>query len=276
MLREMFYYHAGGTVIHRLDPRVKLVWVVAISVAVMLLGHPVLLAGLFLVALVPWALARPPWRCFRAVSVLLGLAMASTITTQGLFYYWEPRTALLTLVPVGFPLIGKVTGGVCVYREGLTYGAVQSLRLLTTIATGFLVVITTHPSALMLGATRLRVPPKFAFMLTVALRFLPLMIEEMQRILVAQQVRGLRLRGARGIACGFGLAMLPLVIGSMRRARQLALAAEVRAFRGERTTVDELRLTGIDWGVIGLAACLVGAGVLAVIGGYGARTAGVR
>jgi hypothetical protein len=72
------------------------------------------------------------------------------------------------------------------------------------------------------------------------------------------------------------LLMLPLVIGSMRRARQLALAAEVRAYRGERTSVNELRFTGIDWGVIGLAACVVAAGVLAMIGGYGAKTAGVR
>ena len=122
----------------------------------------------------------------------------------------------------------------------------------------------------------MRVPPKFAFMLTVALRFLPLMIEETRRILVAQQVRGLRLKGFRGIMRGFGLALVPLVIGALRRARQLALAAEIRAYSGERTSMKELEFAGRDWSVVFLAVGLLGGGILALLNGYGAKPAGIH
>lgn len=276
MLRDMFQYHDADTLVHRVDPRAKLGWVVTVSVLVMMLGHPVLLGGLFLIALFPWILAHPPLRKFRILLLLLAISLTGTMITQGFFYYWEPKTVLLTLIPPGLPLLGRITGGLYLYREGLIYGAIQSLRFLSAITTGLLIVLTTHPSDLLLGATRLRVPPKFAFMLTVALRFLPLMIEETKRILVAQQVRGLRFNGFRGVMRGFGLALVPLVIGALRRARQLALAAEVRAFQGDRTSMKDLSFTGRDWSVVCLAIGLLGAGILAVLHGYGAKPAGVH
>ena len=276
MLRDIIQYHDAGTLIHRLDPRAKLVWVVVVSVLVMLLGHPALLGGLFFLALGSWFMARLPFRKFRLLFLLLGLALAGTMITQGFFYYWEPKTAILTLIPADFPILGRITGGLCVYKEGVVYGAIQSLRFLTAITTGLLIITTTHPSDLLLGATRLRVPPKFAFMLTVALRFLPLMIEETRRILVAQQVRGLRLKGFRGIMRGFGLALVPLVIGALRRARQLALAAEIRAYSGERTSMKELEFAGRDWSVVFLAVGLLGGGILALLNGYGAKPAGIH
>lgn len=276
MLRDIFQYHDAHTLVHRIDPRAKLVWVVIISVLVMLLGHPVLLAGLFLIALCPWFLAHPPLRKFRMLFLLLAIALVGTMITQGLFYYWEPKTVVLTLIPEDLPVLGRMTGGLYIYREGLAYGAIQSLRFLSAVTTGMLIIITTHPSDLLLGATRLKVPPKFAFMLTVALRFLPLMIEETKRILVAQQVRGLRLKGVRGMIGGLRLALIPLVIGALRRARQLALAAEVRAFHGERTSMKTLTFTGRDWSVICLAIGLLGGGILAVLHGYGAKPAGIH
>jgi len=169
-----------------------------------------------------------------------------------------------------------VTGGVYVYRDGLTYGAIQSLRFITAITTGMLVIITTHPADLLLGATRLKMPPRFAFMLTVSLRFLPLMVEETQRIMVAQQVRGVRLRGVRGTVRGFYRAFIPLIVGALRRARQLALAAEVRAYTGERTSMKELRFRVRDWMVTAAAFGLMAAGAVALAFGYGAKPAGIH
>ncbi|MFH1006106.1 MAG: energy-coupling factor transporter transmembrane component T [Candidatus Latescibacterota bacterium] len=275
-IRDIFQYHHAHTLVHRIDPRAKLIWGIVLSLLVMLLGHPVLLGGLFLIALFPWFVARPPLRKFRMLFVLFIVVLVGTMITQGVFYYWRPRTVLLTLVPGNFPILGRMTGGLHLYREGLVYGAIQSLRFLSAITTGMLIIITTHPSDLLLGATRLKVPPKFAFMLTVALRFLPLMIEETKRILVAQQVRGLRLKGFRGKMRGFRLALIPLVIGALRRARQLALAAEVRAFHGERTSMHVLTFTGKDWFVVFLAIGLLGGGILAVLCGYGAEPAGIH
>ena len=80
----------------------------------------------------------------------------------------------------------------------MVYGAIVSLRLLSVLSAGALVVFTTYPSDLILALTKLRVPHSFAFMLTLALRFLPETVEQGKRILVAQQLRG---GGGKGLVC---------------------------------------------------------------------------
>ena len=67
--------------------------------------------------------------------------------SQGFFYGLEPRTELLTLLP-----------GLSLCREGVIYGAIVSLRLLSVLAAGMLVIFTTHPSDIILALTKLRVP----------------------------------------------------------------------------------------------------------------------
>ena len=275
MLTELFQHYQQRSLVHQLDPRAKIAWVVAISLLAMSLGDARLLGLLSAIALAPWAAARPPLRRLKALLAILTAALVGTMLTQGVFYSWEPRTPLMTLLSPSVPVFGTITGGVHVYREGLIYGAVQSLRFLSAIAAGMLIVLTTHPGDLLLAATRLKLPARFAFMLTVALRFLPLMIEETQRTLVAQQVRGVRLRGVRNTTRGLLRALVPLVVGALRRARQLALAAEARAYTGERSSVKELRFRGRDWAVIALVGVLVVAGAAALYGGFGARPAGV-
>ena len=137
-------------------------------------------------------------------------------------------------------------------REGLIYGAVVSLRLLSVMAAGTLVVFTTYPSDLILAMTKLRVPHSFAFMLTLSLRFLPETVEQGKRILVAQQLRGAGGKGFVSAVGRFRFLVVPLLAMSLRSARQVALAAEIRAYSANRIPSKRLafhdcRLGGYGW-----------------------------
>ncbi len=212
-----------------LDPRLKIAWCVAVSLLAVVLGSPMHLAGLLALTLVPWFWVRPPLARVRALAVMAALVVLGTMVSQGFFYGLEPRTELLSILP-----------GLSLCREGLFYGAVASCRLLAVLSAGMLVMLTTHASDLILALAKLGVPGWFAFMLTLALRFLPETVEQAKRILVAQQMRGVGGRGPVAAVRRFRLLIVPLVAASLRSARQVALAAEVRAFTFRRFKVLEL------------------------------------
>jgi energy-coupling factor transport system permease protein len=256
----MTAYFDYYTPIHSLDPRVKIAWSVVVSLLAVVLRQPLLLGGLFALTLIPWCLVRPPLVRLRLLLVLVGTTVLGTMISQGFFYGFEPRTELLILLP-----------GLSLCEEGVVYGAIASLRLLSVLAAGALVVFTTYPSDLILALGKLRVPHSFAFMLTLALRFLPETVEQGKRILVAQQLRGASDKGLMSAARRFRLLLVPLLALSLRSARQVALAAEVRAYSANRTPSRDLRFTITDWAVmaglvllmvVGIAAALLERGVL--------------
>ena len=229
--------------IHSLDPRVKIGWSVVVSLLAIILGHPILLGTLLILTLLPWSLVRPPLARVRLLLLLVAMTSVGSMLSQGFFYTLEPRTEWVRILP-----------GLSLSREGVFYGAVVSLRLVSVLAAGSLVVFTTHPSDMILALTKLRVPHWFAFMLTLALRFLPETVEQGKRILVVQELRGAGGRGIFAAARRFRLLIVPLLAASLRSARQVAMAAEVRAYSPERVPARDLQFSKADWGVlIGLA-----------------------
>ena len=255
----MTAYFDRHTPIHSLDPRVKIAWSMVVSFLAVILREPLLLGGLFALTLVPWCLVRPPLARLRLLLVLIGTTVLGTMISQGFFYGLEPRTEFLAVIP-----------GLSLCKEGLLYGAVVSLRLLSVMAAGTLVVFTTYPSDLILAMTKLRVPHSFAFMLTLALRFLPEMIEQGKRILVAQQLRGAGGKGFVSAVSRFRYLIVPLLAVSLRSARQVALAAEVRAYSSHRVPSRDLRFSTADWVIVTGFICLAATGVAAALFGYGA------
>jgi energy-coupling factor transport system permease protein len=260
----MTAYFDRRTPIHSLDPRVKIAWSVVVSLLAVVLGNPFLLAAIFALTLVPWCLVRPPLGRLRLLLALIAATVVGTTISQGFFYGFEPRTELLTLLP-----------GLSLCKEGVVYGAVASLRLLAVLAAGTIVALTTYPSDLILALGKLRVPHSFAFMLTLALRFLPETVEQGKRILVAQQLRGAGGKGWASAAGRFRLLMVPLLAVSLRGARQVALAAEVRAYSANRVPSRDLRFTIADWAVMAGLVLLAVAGVAAALLGNGAPLGGI-
>ena len=119
--------------------------------------------------------------------------------------------------------------------------------MLSVLAAGLLTVVTTFSADMILALTKLGVPQWFAFMMTLSFRFLPATIEQGKRITTAQQLRGVSGKGLGGAYRRFRFLMIPLLTATLRDARQIALAAEARAYSPARLPAKELKFTVKDW-----------------------------
>lgn len=155
-----------------------------------------------------------------------------TIFSQSLFYAKMPRTILFTLVDKDFPFIGAITGGVNFYKEGIEYGFIQAMRFGITITCGLWVCFTTEAKDILRAAIRLKVPYSLSFMVSIALRFIPLIVSETKVVVTAQRMRGFAparsgllkpVKTARAI-------LLPILVNSIRRSSMLSLSVESRHF----------------------------------------------
>lgn len=226
-----------------LDPRVRLVLLGCVGVLAVLFDRPLALVGLVLAALVPlpWLRVDRIW-LGRAVGALLAVAWA-TILSQGLFYSMVgTRTPLVTLF------------GVTLWREGLLYGAVQALRFVALSVAGLILVASTPPDRLLAGLVRLRVPFGLAFLALTALRFVPVVAEEIATVRRARARRGRPLwRRPPWEWLRLEVSLLrPVVARSLRRSRALAEALDARGFDplAARTAWRPLKLSALD-GAIG-------------------------
>ena len=249
----------------KLEPRTKILMMLIGGCLVILLDSPTALFVCFLGSLALVALSVPTWRHIGLLCVFLFFTTWGLIYSQAIFYNEFPRTVLFTLVPAEFPIFGKMTGGIRVYREGLFHGIVQSLRFNTTLVIGCFIVWTTQPRDLLLALARLRVPATLAFMVTTALHFIPVIANEAAAVFRSQRLRGFRyfrlnlLATCRGVINSFR----PILAGNIRHATHLGESVESRGFTPEaavqRTSLRTLKMGAWDFGLLAvLSVCLVG------------------
>jgi energy-coupling factor transport system permease protein len=193
-----------------------------------------------------------------------------------------------TIIPETFPVIGYITGGIHFYAEGALYGLIQSLRFMTTVSAASVFVASTHPSELLVGLVRftkvpftnIRIgfPNEIAFMVSSAVGFAPSMIEESMIIINAMRARGLEIRGGiRTKIRALRHIFFPMVVGLLRKGRQIAIAADARAFRAtkNRTFVDELQLGRGDYIMLTYIAVFLVAGTYLSSIGFGGTAPGL-
>jgi len=200
----------------------------------------------------------------RLLILFVGLGTWGLIYSQGIFYNQFPRTVIFTVIHKDVPVIGAVTGGIHLYREGLFHGAVQSLRFNTMLTISCFIIWTTQPRDLLLALAKLRVPYSLAFMVTTGLRYIPLIGSEAQTVIRSQRLRGfryLRLNLFHTIS-GILNSLRPILTNNIRRATHLSEAVESRAFSPDaahRTSLRELKTRQGDVILIALSlACLLG------------------
>ncbi len=248
----------------KLEPRTKILMMLIAGCLVILLDSPTALLVCFLGSLSLVALSTPTWRQIGLLCTFLFFTTWGLVYSQAIFYNEFPRTVLFTLVPADLPLIGKMTGGIRVYREGLFHGIVQSLRFNTTLVIGCFIIWTTQPRDLLLALAQLRVPATLAFMVTTALHFIPVIANEAATVLRSQRLRGFRylrlnlFATCRGILNSFR----PILAGNIRHATHLSESVESRAFSAEtaaeRTSLRTLKMGAWDFSLlIVLFACLI-------------------
>lgn len=237
-------FFPGDSLLHRLDPRTKIVLLFFFLAAIFVFDSPLAYAALtaFTAALIA-ASRVPPLLMLKSLKPLSWIIaftfVIHLVSTPGdaFFHVW----------------IFDLTW------QGAAKGFFIALRLALLILLSALLTYTTSPLALtdaletlMQPAKRVGVPAhEIAMMMTIALRFVPTLIEEADKIMKAQQARGADLTEGSVIerVKGFVPVLVPLFISAFRRADDLALAMEARCYRGGvgRTQMKALRISSIDY-----------------------------
>ena len=240
-------YFPGNTPIHRLDPRTKLIWVVIYIVA-LFSAQWLLTYGLVLGLLI-------------AVVALSKIQFKVILKSMKPLLFIILLTGLLNLFYTqGTPLVSFWI--FTITREGIFSAVFMVLRISMLITGTFMLTYTTSPIALTDGLERLLGPLKkikvpvheLTMMMCIALRFIPTLIEETDKIISAQKARGADFETGSIFSRAKALIpiLVPLFISSFRRADELAVAMECRCYHGGegRTRLKELSYRRVDYVVL--------------------------
>lgn len=248
-------FFPGDTIAHRLDSRTKLLLVI------------IYIVGLF---------SANGWYSYAFIILITALCMAvSKIKSKTALKGMKPLVIIIILTALlnifytdGTPIVE----GWIITWEGLARAAMMSLRIILLIVGTFMLTYTTSPIALTDGLELMLNPLKkikipvheMAMMMSMALRFIPILIEETDKIMSAQKARGADFETGSLAKRAKALLpiLVPLFVSAFRRADELAVAMESRCYHGGsgRTRMKQLKMKGIDF-----AALLLGALFLVAI-----------
>lgn len=214
----------------RLNGRTKLLVLFLFAILMITVDNPRTLFVLFSFTLLLHILARTSIYKWKVLAVLLLLGLWGSMFSQALFYAQTPRSPLFVIISPEASILGQLTGGLYVYREGILYGAVQGLRSASMLTLGLLVCWTSDPRQLLQAMLAWRLSPQLAFMLVTAIRFLPVLAAETGEIITALQLRSDSQRGRTAVLRHLPYIAKPLLARCLRRAQTLALSVVSRGF----------------------------------------------
>ncbi|MEG1633138.1 MAG: energy-coupling factor transporter transmembrane component T [Oscillospiraceae bacterium] len=253
-------YFPGDTVVHRLDPRTKLILVILYIASLFTAANYVSYGLMFIVTGACIALSK-----IKVKVILKGLKPLIFIIVL---------TALLNL----FYTSGEPIVQFWIFKiswEGIKRAVFMALRIIMLISGTFLLTYTTSPIALTDGLEILLNPLKkikipvheMSMMMSMALRFIPTLIEETDKIMSAQKARGADFETGKLTDRARALLpiLVPLFVSAFRRADELAIAMESRCYHGGegRTRMKQLHMHGRDWSALALGTLII-AGVIAL------------
>lgn len=244
-------YIPGDTPIHNLDPRIKIIITFVFITLLFLVGN--YFSYLYILA-------------FMGMVLIL-----SRISPKFIIKGLKPLIIIIALTVVlnVFMTQGEVLykiWGLTITREGLYQAGFMGLRLIFLITGASFLTLTTSPIALTDGIEKLLNPLKkvgvpaheLAMMMTIALRFIPTLLEETDKIMKAQMARGADFETGNIINRAKAMVplLVPLFISAFRRADELALAMEARCYRGgeHRTRMKILKLEFRDYSALIITA----------------------
>lgn len=243
-------YYPGNSLIHRMDPRVKIMLTLVIMVLIFMVesfwGY--LYIGIF--SLIVALLSGVPLKLFvRSVRPVLFLVIF---------------TFVLNILFIKGDTVAFKIGPLSIYWYGLEFAVFMALRLIFMVSSASVMTFTTTPVMLSSGIERLISPLKvikfpvheMSMMMSIALRFIPTLMEETDKIKKAQMARGANFEtgGLKQKAMAMIPLLIPLFISAFRRADELAMAMEARCYHGAegRTSYRQLKMDGFDYLAIGV------------------------
>lgn len=251
MLRDITLgqYMPGNTVIHRLDPRMKIILTIFYIAIIFCVTSPI------------WYLI--PLAYLLAISKMAGLSPRHLLKSVKPLRFLLILTFVLNLFFSSGTTVWLQWGVLKITKEGFLTAVHFSMRLVFLVAGTSILTLTTSPVALSDGIELLLKPLKvihfpaheLAMMMTIALRFIPTLIEEADKIMKAQMARGADFESGNLIKRAKAMIplLVPLFVSAFRRAGDLAMAMEARCYHGGegRTRLRVLRYTKNDgWALL--------------------------
>ncbi|MBQ7962826.1 MAG: energy-coupling factor transporter transmembrane protein EcfT [Clostridia bacterium] len=237
-------YFPGDSFIHKLDARAKLIVVFLALVEIFLCKNFLSLALVVLFAIVSVAISKISFRVvFKGMKMIYFIIVLTSILQ---IFYNDEGTVLLDWWKI------QITTG------GIFTAIFMAIRIICLILVSSLLTYTTSPTTLTDGISRLLSPlnkikvpvDTLAMMMTIALRFIPTLIEEIDKIMNAQKARGADLDSGNLVQRAKALIpiFIPLFVNSFRRAYELAFAMECRCYNGnnKRTRMKQMKLSWRD------------------------------
>lgn len=254
-------YFPGTTPVHRMDPRMKLLmtilYIVVLFVADGLLSYIAIAA--FLVTVIAISRISPKVVLSGMKPLIIIIAITGILN---MFYTPGEGEPLLR--------VWKLT----IYKEGIVTAAFMIVRIMLLVCGTFMLTYTTSPleltdgiESLLKPLEKIRVPAhELAMMMSIALRFIPTLIEEADKIMSAQKARGADFDSGNILKRAKALIplLVPLFISAFRRADELAVAMECRCYHGGkgRTRMRVLKFHSVDWIALLVMALLTAAIIL--------------
>lgn len=247
MLRDITIgqHYPGHSVLHRCDPRLKLVGTIAYIVALFVASNPLGIALSIALLVFLYAVAQIPFKMIlKSLKPIVPIVIFTAVLN------------LFFMKGEGEPLFHWMF--LTIYAEGVRYAILLAVRVMALIAGTSLLTYTTSPIVLTDAIENLLRPlaklhfpvHELAMMMTIALRFIPTLIDETEKIMNAQKARGAMLDNGKFTERIRALVpiLIPLFISAFRRADELAMAMECRCYHGGegRTRLKVLKFTAED------------------------------
>ena len=238
-------YFPLNSVIHKIDPRFKILFTLLYIILVFFADS---FLGYVLVAVFSFALIK-----------LSKVGFASIFKSLKPLLFIISFTAIINLFFTGGENVVFEYKAIKITQDGIINAVNMALRLIFLVIGSSLLTYTTSPIMLTNGIERLLSPfskiglasHEIAMMMTIALRFIPTLLEETEKIMVAQKARGADFESGNLFRRAKALVpvLVPLFISSFRRADELATAMECRCYKGgeNRTSLTRLSIRRIDW-----------------------------
>jgi energy-coupling factor transport system permease protein len=257
-------YKPGNSVLHRTDPRIKTVVLVIFTILIFIIRSFSAIGLLFVVILLLWKISGLGFGTILSYMKLLMVLFLLLMIMQTIFY---PGDIVLVepLIPHWFPLLGGMGD---ITLEGILYGVLLCLRVLTLMCTLPLLLVTTTIEELALAMVKMGLSYKVAFTATTALNQLPILRSDILSIMNAQKLRGFTVfdtgKWYQKLKA-FPTLVVPLVMGAMRRATLMGVAMDSRAFGSDtkRTYIMTIKTGPKDWLFL-CGSLLFGTGLLAM------------
>ena len=252
-------YYPGNSVIHKLDARMKFVLTIALMVCVFLCKSYIALGVCFVSTVLIVLLSRLNLKVIiKGIKPILLIILITAILN---LFYGEGE-------PIFKFWVFKIT------ESGINNAVFMAFRVLLLVLIGLMLTYTTTPNRLTDAIESLLKPlhtvfkldvHSFAMTMTIALRFIPTLVEEVDKIMSAKKSRGADMEsgGALKRVKAIVPVLIPLFVSSFRRASELAYAMDCRCYRGGegRTKLNEMHLRGRDWAALVLVLIYI-AGII--------------